>query len=78
MLFLTDGSGRLLVARPKTDHIPKEAVLYLGLEAVEALLSIRPEVAVINPGASVFNLSASQINRRVKAATSMAGLGERV
>ena len=77
VLFLTDGSGRLLVARPKTDHIPKEAVLYLGLEAVEALLSIRPEVAVINPGASVFNLSASQINRRVKAATRMAGLGER-
>ena len=77
VLFLTGGSGRLLVARPKTDHIPKEAVLYLGLEAVEALLSIRPEVAVINPGASVFNLSASQINRRVKAATRMAGLGER-
>ena len=82
VLFLTDGPGRLLVARPKTDHIPKEAVLYLGPEApeaMEALLSIRPEVAVINPGASVFNLSASQINRRVKAATrsGMAGLGER-
>ena len=31
---------------------------------------------MIDPAASVFNLSASQIGRRIKAATRMAGLGE--
>ena len=33
-------------------------MLYLGPAAVEALLAIRPQEAVINPGASVFGLSA--------------------
>ena len=41
-----------------------------------ALLAIRPWDAVIDPAASVFNLSASQIGRRIKAAARMAGLGE--
>ena len=31
--------------------------------------------AVIDPGASVFRLSAGQISRRIRAATKMAGLG---
>ena len=48
----------------------------LGPAAVEALLAIRPQEAVIDPGASVFNLSAGQISRRIKAATKMAGLGD--
>ena len=34
-------------------------MLYLGPAAVEALLAIRPQEAVINQGASVFGLSAS-------------------
>ena len=34
-------------------------MLYLGPAAVEALLAIRPQEAVINPGASVFGLTAS-------------------
>ena len=34
-------------------------MLYLAPAAVEALLAIRPQEAVINPGASVFGLSAS-------------------
>ena len=71
-----DGSGRLHVVRSKTDQTAERAVLYLGLAAVEALLAIRPEEAVIDPGASVFGLSASQISRRIKAATKMAGLGD--
>ena len=50
-------------------------MLYLGPAAVEALLAIRPQEAVIDPSASVFNLSAGQISRRIKAATKMAGLG---
>ena len=51
-------------------------VLFLGPWAVEDLLAIRPEEAVIDPGSSVFGLSASQISRRIKAAAKMAGLGE--
>ena len=50
--------------------------MYLGSAAVEALLTIRPQEAVIVPGTSVFSLSASQIFRRIKAAMKMAGLGE--
>ena len=38
-------------------------------------LAIRPEEAVIAPAARVLGLSASQISRRIRAATCMAGLG---
>ena len=51
-------------------------MLYLGPPAVEALLAIRPEEAVINPGTSVFGLSVDRLRRRTKAAARMAGLGE--
>ena len=71
--FHADSSGRLHVARSKTEQAAE--VLYLGTGAVEALLAIRSNEAVIDPAASVFGLSASQIYRRVKAATKMAGLG---
>ena len=71
-----DGSGRLHVARSKTDQSAEGAVLYLGPPAVKALLAIRPEEAVINPGTSVFGLSADRLRRRIKAAARMAGLGE--
>ena len=71
-----DGSGRLHVVRSKTDQAGEGLVLYLGPAAVEALLAIRPQEAVIDPGASVFGLSAGQISRRIKAATKMAGLGD--
>ena len=50
--------------------------MYLGSAAVGTLLIIRPQEAVIDPGISVFSLSASQIFRRIKAAMKMAGLGE--
>ena len=76
--FHADGSGRLHVARSKTDQTAEAAVLYLGPAAVEALLATRPQGAVIDPGASVFGLSARQIARRIKSATKMAGLGEGV
>ena len=73
--FHADGSVRLHVARSKTDQMAEGAVLYLGPTAVDALLAIRPQEAVMDPGASVFGLSARQISRRIKAATKMAGLG---
>ena len=74
--LLSDGSGRLHVARSKTDQSADGAALYLGPAAVNALLAIRPEEAVIDSTARVFGLSARQIGRRVKAAVRMAGLGE--
>ena len=74
--FHADGSGRLHVLRSKTDQAAEGVVPYLGPAAVEALLAIRPQEAVINPSTRVFGLSVSQISRRIKAATKMAGLGE--
>ena len=74
--FHEDGSGRLHVLRSKTDQTAEGAALYLGPAAVESLLAIRPQEALIDPGTRVFGLSAGQISRRIKAATKMAGLGE--
>ena len=74
--FHADGSGQLHVARYKTDQASEGQVLYLGPAAVEALLAIRPNEAIIDPATSVFGLSASQISRRIKAAAKMAGLGD--
>ena len=69
-----DGFGRQHVLRSKTDQAAEGSVLYLGPAAVTALLAIRPQEAVIDPGASVFGLSAGQISRRIEAATKMASL----
>ena len=69
-----DGSGRQHVLRSKTDQAAEGSVLYLGPAAVVALLAIRPQEAVIDPGASVFGLLAGQISRRIEAATKMASL----
>ena len=74
--FHADGSGRLHVVRSKTDQAAEGAVLYLGPAAVEAMLAIRPQEAVIDPDASVFGLSAGKISRKIKAATKIAGLGD--
>ena len=52
--FHTDGSGRLHVARSKTDQSAEGAVLFLGPAAVDALLAICPHEAVIDPDASIF------------------------
>ena len=72
--FHADGSGRLHVLRSKADQTAEGAVLYLGPAAVNSLLRIRPNEAVIDPGASVFGLSARQISQKIKAATKTAGL----
>ena len=61
-----DGSGRLHVMRSKTDQAAEKSVLYLGPAVVETLLAIRPQEAVIDPGANVFGLSFGKISRRTK------------
>ena len=72
-----DGSAWIHVRRSKTDPEAEGAVLYIGEEAALALQWILPEdVAVADPAAPVFGLSASQIGRRVSAAAKAAGLGD--
>ena len=52
-------------------------VLYIVQEAAQALQAIMPEdEAAVDPAAPVFGLSASQIGRRIRAATQAAGLGD--
>ena len=72
-----DGSARLHVRRSKTDPEAEGVVLYIGQEATQALQAIMPEdTAVVDPARRVFELSASQIGRRIDAAAKAAGLGE--
>ena len=40
------------------------------------MLAIRPQEAVIDPGASVFRLATGQVSWRIKAAAKMSGLGD--
>ena len=66
-----DGSGRLTVRRSKTDVGAR--VVYVTPAAVKALAAMRP--AGVRGSASIFNLAASTIARRIKAAAAAAGLG---
>ena len=71
-----DGTARVQVRRSKTDQEGAGSLLYLGGTAVQDLLAIRPEKAAMAPEALVFELSASQIGRRFRAAALAAGLGD--
>lgn len=70
--FEGDGSARLTVRRSKTDAGADGAVLYLGPRAARDLEAVRP------PGARaqdrVFGIGGAQINRRIQAAATAAGL----
>lgn len=70
----SDGSGRMLIARSKTDQDGAGAVLYLSRKTMAALDAIRP--ADSEDSDSVFGLSASQIGRRIGQAARAAGLGD--
>ena len=67
-----------LVSRVESGEITEEeaegVVLYLGPAAVEALLAIRPEEAVIDAVTPVFNLHPDTIRRRLQQAARAAGL----
>ena len=70
----SDGTGRLTVARSKTDPEGEGAVLFVSVPTMEALRAIRPVDA--SAGDSLFGLSDDQIARRVTAAAEAAGLGK--
>ena len=68
-----DGSGLLLIRRSETDSQGEGAVVVITKRAMRDLAAIRQGA---DAGASVFGLSAVQINRRIKAAALAAGLGD--
>ena len=72
--LVEDGSGRVRIPESKTDQDGEGVVLYLGPAAVEALLAIRPEEAVIDASAPVFGLHPDTIRRRLQQAARAAGL----
>ena len=69
-----DGTGRLTVARSKTDPEGEGVVLFVSASTMEALRAIRP--CAVRAGVSIFGLSDDQIARRVTAAAAAVGLGE--
>ena len=71
-----DGSALLQVRRSKTDPTGEGVTLYIGREAAQALIAIRPAQQLLDAGTPVFGLSPRQIGRRVQAAARAAGLGE--
>ena len=60
----------------KTDQEAEGTVLYVGREAAQALQAIRPAAELLDPGASVFGMTARHIGNRFGAAAKAAGLGE--
>ena len=68
-----DCTGRLTVARSKTDQEGEGAVLFVSAATIESLRAIRP--LAVDDGDSLFGLSAEQIGRRISSASVAAGLG---
>ena len=74
LLAQEDGTGRLTVARSKTDQEGEGAVLFISAVTMDALKAIRP--VEVDVGDSLFGLSAEQIGRRIASAAAVAGLGD--
>ena len=74
--FRDDGAALITLRRSKTDQEAEGVVLYVGREAAQALLAIRPALELLDPGASVFGMTTRHIGNRIKAAAEAAGLGE--
>ena len=74
--FRDNGSALLQLRRSKTDQEAEGVTLYIGTEASQALLAIRPTPELMDHGASVFGMTSRHMGNRVKAAAEAAGLGE--
>ena len=70
------GFSLVTLRRSKTDQEAEGTVLYVGREAAQALQVIRPAPELLDPGISVFGMTARHIGNRVRAAAKAAGLGE--
>ena len=71
-----DGSGRIRIPESKTDQEGDGTVLYLGPAAVDALMAIRPEDAVVDASSLVFGLHPDTIRRRLQQAARASGLAD--
>ena len=69
------GSALLQVRRSKTDPTGEGVTLYIGREAAQAILAIRPAQHLLDATTPVFGLSPRQIGRRVQAADRPEGAG---
>ena len=67
-----DNSGRLTVRRAKNDQQANGVILYIGQQAMQDLAAIKPPNA--KPSDTVFQISGSQISRRIAAAARAARL----
>ena len=69
-----DGTGRLTIARSKTERAGRGEVVYVSRQTMRDLAAIRDKTAPL--GGSIFGLTKRQLINRVKAACAAAGLGE--
>ena len=74
--FRDDGAALITLRRSKTDQEAEGITLYIGTEASQALLAIRPAAELLDPATPVFGMTTRHIGNRVKAAAEAAGLGE--
>ena len=72
IMVQSDGTGRLLIRRSKTDLAGEGAVAFLSLQTMNMVDSIR---AGAEEGESVLGLRPNQISKRIKQAAQAAGLG---
>ena len=74
--FRDDGAALITLRRSKTDQEAEGVTLYIGTEASQALLAIRPAAELLDRNAKIFGMTTRHIGNRVKAAAEAAGLGE--
>lgn len=74
--FRDNGSALVTLRRSKTDQEAEGVVLYVGKEAAQALLAIRPAPELLDPNTKVFGMSTRHIGNRVRTAAKAAGLGD--
>ena len=68
--FRDDGAALITLRRSKTDQEAEGVVLYVGREAAQALLAIRPATELLDPSTKIFGMTARHIGNRVRAAAS--------
>ena len=71
-----DGAALITLCRSKTDQEAEGVVLYVGREAAQTLLAIRPAAELLDLKSSIFGMTARNIGKRVTAAARAAGLGD--
>ena len=74
--FRDDGAALVTLHRSKTDQEAEGVTLYIGTEASQALLAIRPAAELLDRNVKIFEMTTRHIGNRIRAAAEAAGLGE--